>query len=82
MALVAAGAGVAIVPEGVARAHPDVAVRKIEVDVKRQVGLAYSAARPPSDALQKLMSSIREQRSVSGRASHEAANARWRKQRA
>jgi DNA-binding transcriptional LysR family regulator len=82
MALVAAGVGVAIVPEGVARAHPDVAVREIEVDVKRQVGLAFSAARPPSDALQKLISSIREQWPVSGRASREAATARPRKRRA
>ena len=47
MALVAAGVGIAIVPEGVARANPDVAVRDIEVDVKREVGLAYSASRPP-----------------------------------
>ena len=47
MALVAAGVGVAIVPEGVARGNPDVAVRDIEVDVKREVGLAYSASRPP-----------------------------------
>ena len=46
MALVAAGVGIAIVPEGVARASPDVVVREIDVDVKRQVGLAYSAARP------------------------------------
>ena len=45
MALVAAGVGIAIVPEGVARADPDVVVRGIDVDVKRQVGLAYSAAR-------------------------------------
>ena len=82
MALVAAGVGVAIVPEGVARAHPDVAVREIEVDVKRHVGLAYSAARSPSDALQKLMSSIRAQRPVTGRASREAAIARRRKRRA
>ena len=45
MALVAAGVGIAIVPEGVARGHPDVAVREIEVEVKREVGLAYSAPR-------------------------------------
>jgi DNA-binding transcriptional LysR family regulator len=38
MALVAAGVGIAIVPEGVARANPDVAVREIDVDVKREVG--------------------------------------------
>jgi len=82
MALVATGVGVAIVPEGVARAHPDVAVREIEVDVNRHVGLAYSAARPPSDALQKLMSSIREQRPASGRANREVATTRRRKRRA
>jgi len=82
MALVAAGVGVAIVPEGVARAHPDVAVREIEVDVKRQVGLAYNAARPPSDALQMLMSGIREQRPVAGQTKHEATIARRRKRRA
>jgi DNA-binding transcriptional LysR family regulator len=76
MALVAAGVGVAIVPEGVARAHPDVVVREIEVDVRRQVGLAYSAARPPSDALQKLISSVRKQGPVPGRTGREAAIAR------
>ena len=81
MALVAAGVGVAIVPEGVARAHADVVVREIEADVKRHVGLAYSAARPPSDALQKLISSIREQGPASGRTSHEASPRR-RKRRA
>ena len=78
MALVAAGVGIAIVPEGVARAHAGVAVREIEVDVKRHVGLAYSATRPPSDALQKLMSGIREQGPVSGRTKHVAATARRR----
>jgi DNA-binding transcriptional LysR family regulator len=81
MALVAAGVGVAIVPEGVARAHPDVVVREIEVDVKRQVGLAYSAARPPSDVLQKLIASVRKQRPVSGRSGREAAIARPGKRR-
>jgi DNA-binding transcriptional LysR family regulator len=39
MALVAAGVGIAIVPEGVARGNPDVAVREIEVRVRREVGL-------------------------------------------
>ena len=62
MALVAAGVGVAIVPEGVARANPDVAVREIEVDVKRQVGLAYSASRPPSDALKDFIETLQRQR--------------------
>ena len=58
MALVAAGVGIAIVPEGVARAHPDVAVREIEVEVKRQVGLAYSAERPASDVLQNFIAKL------------------------
>ena len=58
MALVAAGVGIAIVPEGVARANPDVAVREIDVDVKREVGLAYSAARPPSEVLQNFIARL------------------------
>ncbi len=62
MALVAAGVGIAIVPEGVARAHPDVAVREIEVEVKRQVGLAYSAERPASDVLQDFIAKLRKQK--------------------
>jgi DNA-binding transcriptional LysR family regulator len=66
MALVAAGVGVAIVPEGVARANPDVAVREIDVDVKRQVGLAYSAARPPSEALQSFIARLQGQRRKTG----------------
>ena len=68
MALVAAGVGIAIVPEGVARANPDVAVREIEVDVKRQVGLAYSAARPPSEALQGFIATLQKQRPKESRA--------------
>jgi DNA-binding transcriptional LysR family regulator len=62
MALVAAGVGIAIVPEGVARANPDVAVREIEVEVKRQVGLAYSAVRPASDVLQNFIENLGKQR--------------------
>ena len=62
MALVAAGVGIAIVPEGVARANPDVAVREIEVEVKRQVGLAYSAVRPASDVLQNFIAKLGRQR--------------------
>lgn len=67
MALVAAGVGIAIVPEGGARANPDVAVREIDVDVKREVGLAYSAARPPSEALQNFIARLRSARPKSGR---------------
>jgi DNA-binding transcriptional LysR family regulator len=62
MALVAAGVGIAIVPEGVAIAHPDVAVREIEVEVKRQVGLAYSAERPASAVLQNFIAKLGKQR--------------------
>ena len=62
MALVAAGVGIAIVPEGVARSHADVAVREIDVDVKRQVGLAYSAARPLPEALQNLIAQLKPRR--------------------
>ena len=68
MALVAAGVGIAIVPEGVARANPDVAVREIEVEVKRQVGLAYSAVRPASDVLQHFIAKLGKQRPNPGRA--------------
>jgi len=72
MALVAAGVGIAIVPEAVARANPDVVVREIEVEVKRQVGLAYSAARPPSDVLQNFIARLQKQRPNAGRAKHAA----------
>jgi DNA-binding transcriptional LysR family regulator len=76
MALVAAGVGVAIVPEGVARANPDVVVREIEVDVKRQVGLAYSAARPPSHVLQNFIARLQKLRPKAGRASPPAKSKR------
>jgi DNA-binding transcriptional LysR family regulator len=66
MALVAAGVGIAIVPEGVARNNPDVAIREIDVDVKRQVGLAYSAARPPSEVLQSFITRLQGQRRKRG----------------
>jgi len=59
MALVAAGVGIAIVPEGVARGRADVAVREIDVDVKRQVGLAYNAAKPLPEALQRFIAQLR-----------------------
>ncbi|NEU98368.1 LysR family transcriptional regulator [Bradyrhizobium uaiense] len=61
MALVAAGVGVAIVPEGVARGNPDVAMRAIDVDVTRHVGLAYPSSRPPSDALKAFIASLPRQ---------------------
>jgi hypothetical protein len=43
-------------------------VRDIDVDVKRQVGLAYSAARPPSEVLQKFIARLQGQRRKTGRA--------------
>jgi len=73
-ALVAAGVGIAIVPEGVARANSDVAVREIDVDVKREVGLAYSSARPPSEVLQNFIASLQSQRPQAGRAKSKARN--------
>jgi DNA-binding transcriptional LysR family regulator len=67
MALVAAGIGIAIVPEGVAKGHPDVAIREIEVKVKREVGLAYRASVPLADALRDFVGKLRKQRSKRGR---------------
>lgn len=62
IALVAAGVGIAIVPEGVARGNPDVAVREIEVKVKREVGLAYRAAVPLADALREFVGKLQKRR--------------------
>jgi DNA-binding transcriptional LysR family regulator len=59
MALVAAGVGVAIVPEGIARAHPDVVIRQIELRLQREVGLAYEANRPVSEVLKGLIAQLR-----------------------
>jgi hypothetical protein len=42
-------------------------VREIDVDVKREVGLAYSAARPPSEALQNFIAKLQRQRPKAGR---------------
>jgi DNA-binding transcriptional LysR family regulator len=61
MALVAAGVGIAIVPVGVARANPDVVIRDLDVEVTRQVGLAYRASPPPSDLLQHFITTIEKQ---------------------
>ncbi|KGT78805.1 LysR family transcriptional regulator [Bradyrhizobium japonicum] len=62
MALVAAGVGIAIVPEGVARGNPDVTVREIEVKVRREVGLAYRASVPLADALKEFVGKLQKQR--------------------
>lgn len=65
MALVAAGVGIAIVPEGVVKGHADVAIREIEVKVKREVGLAYRASAPLADALKDFVGELQR-----GRAKH------------
>ena len=66
MALVAAGVGIAIVPEGVARGNADVAVREIDVKVWREVGLAYRASVPLADALKDFVGKLQKQRRKSG----------------
>ena len=76
MALVAAGVGVAIVPEGVARANPDVAVREIDIKVKRQVGLAYGATKPPSDVLKNFIAKLQKHRPRGKRAKDAAGTRR------
>lgn len=68
MALVAAGVGVAIVPEGVARANPDVVTRDIaDTDVSRLVGVAYSEDKAPSSALQAFLATLQPVRKPSSR---------------
>ncbi|MCK1708107.1 MULTISPECIES: LysR family transcriptional regulator [unclassified Bradyrhizobium] len=62
MALVSAGVGIAIVPEGVAKGNPDVAVREIEVKVRREVGLAYRASAPLADALKDFVAKLQKPR--------------------
>jgi DNA-binding transcriptional LysR family regulator len=56
LALVRAGVGVAIVPEGVTRTASDIAIREIEdLDVTRQVGLAYGGSGSPTEDIQRLL---------------------------
>jgi hypothetical protein len=43
-------------------------VREIDVDVKREVGLAYSSTRPPSEVLQNFIAELQRQRPKAGRA--------------
>ena len=61
MALVAAGVGIAIVPEGVAKGNPDVVIREIEVKIKREVGLAYRASAPLADVLKDFIAKLQKQ---------------------
>lgn len=67
MALVAAGIGIAIVPEGVAKGHPDIAIREIEVKIRREVGLAYRASAPLTDALKDFVGKLQGRRAKSQR---------------
>jgi len=62
MALVAAAVGIAIIPEGVAKGHPDVAIREIDVRVKWEVGLAYRASMPLTDALKDFVGKLKGRR--------------------
>ena len=64
--------GIAIVLEGVARANSFVAVREIDVTVEREVSLAYSATRPPSEVLQNFIAKLQSQRPKAGRAKSKA----------
>lgn len=68
MALVATGIGIAIVPEGVAKGHPDIAIREIEVKIRREVGLAYRASAPLADALKDFVGKLQGRRAKSQRA--------------
>jgi DNA-binding transcriptional LysR family regulator len=59
LALVAAGIGATILPEDIARRAPGVAVRELsDVDVSREVGLAYGAGAPPSTELRQLIEGL------------------------
>jgi DNA-binding transcriptional LysR family regulator len=60
LALVAAGVGIAILPEGIARQGQGVAVRAIEgIDVERVVGLAYGGTRAASAEVHALVGALR-----------------------
>jgi len=60
VALVAAGVGIAILPEGAVRPTDDVVVRMIaDADVTREVGLAYGARGGASAEVQRLVERLR-----------------------
>lgn len=62
LALVAAGLGVAILPEGAVRAMSGVVTREVaDMDVTRQVGLAYGANGSASTAVRQLIESLTPQ---------------------
>ncbi len=57
LALVAAGVGIAFLPEGIARDAAGITIREIvDVDLTRQVGLAYTGA--PSAELEELIAGL------------------------
>ena len=67
LALVAAGVGVAILPEGVVRPGQGVVARAIEgVEVARVVGLAYGGTRAPSADVHALVAAVRPRRRPGG----------------
>ncbi|WP_298883842.1 LysR family transcriptional regulator [uncultured Bradyrhizobium sp.] len=80
MALVAAGVGIAIVPEGVAKAGSDVVIRQIEVKIKREVGLAYRASAPLADALKDFVGKLQRRGTASKRAQGRLASSRRNRQ--
>jgi DNA-binding transcriptional LysR family regulator len=60
LALVAAGVGVAVLPEGVARQSSHIVVRElVDVDVRRDVGIAYGRGRKPSPELARAIALLR-----------------------
>jgi DNA-binding transcriptional LysR family regulator len=74
LALVAAGIGAAILPEDIARRAVGVAVRELrDVEVSREVGLAYGATAPPSTELRQLIESLPR---MPRRGSHRGSRAR------
>jgi DNA-binding transcriptional LysR family regulator len=65
VALVTAGVGAALVPEGSVRNHDDVVVREIEqFDLVRRVGLAFDPGRTPSTALQTVIGLVAPEKVV------------------
>ena len=63
VAMVAAGLGVAILPEGVAAHRTDVAIRVItDIDIRREVGLAIDATASPSTQLQDFIDGLKTPR--------------------
>ena len=65
LALVAAGVGIAIIPEGVATPADDVVLRPLrDVQARRQVGIAYGGHGAPAAELQHIVELLVTQRSA------------------